>query len=93
MKVNGEKTNNTVRELNLGLIKLSMKVNMKMVKNMAREPSTGQIIQYTREASLIIIFTAKESTLGPTEGAMKATGKITRWMDMECLHGQMEGNM
>ena len=53
----------------------------------------GLTVQYILESFIIIIFMAKEFTLGQIVENMKENGELIRCMEREHSHGRMEENI
>jgi len=71
---------------------LNMLENMNLEKNMGVVYLIGLTEVYMMDIFMIIIYKGKVNKHGVIIECTKENGKITRWMEMEYLNGQMVAN-
>ena len=87
MRVNGDRTNNTVMVRNSGPMKRSTRENTVLERNTERDFSYGKTIAHMRESLVRTTSTASEDTSGKMAGSMKENGRTTKWTEEESSLG------
>lgn len=93
MKVNGRKISKMDMENNSGLMRQSIKVSIKMERNMEKECFFGRMIVLTKEIFSKTIYKDMVNMFGRMEGHSKANGKRIKCMEGVFLLGSMEESM
>ena len=86
-KVIGRKINKMEKDLSHGQMALHTKVIINKEKNVVLENSSGRMDQYMKGNLVTTISMAGVFIYGATKDNMLEIGKITKWTDMEFLHG------
>ena len=87
MRVNGKKTNSTVKELKPGLMVRDMRDNTSKAKSTVLANLPGLMAACTKASSSKTTSKVKASTTGLTEENTTVRGWITKWRARVCSHG------